>query len=80
MIKDSEDFGDVEVREIIPWGAPKKQTEIEEADGKGKLWTYNAPFWMVITLIILMTGVWSHFGYVIYNLYKINKEGSKETN
>ncbi len=74
-ITDSEEFGNVEWRERIPWGATRVPTEVEESGSKGKLWTYNAPLWMVITMIILMTGVWSHFGYVIYKMYKINKEG-----
>jgi len=76
MIIDSEDYGDVEKKEMIPWGLPKKLTEIEQSGSKGKLWTYNAPIWMVVTLVILLTGVWSHFGYVIYKMYRINKEGS----
>jgi len=78
MINDSEEFGNVEKREEIPWGVQIVSTELEKSGAKGKLWTYNAPLWMVITLIILMTGVWSHFGYVIYKMYKINKEGASK--
>ncbi len=76
-IVDSEDFGNVEKREDIPWGIFRRYTDSEESSSKGKLWTYYAPVWMVVTLIILMTGVWSHFGYVIYKMYKINKEGKE---
>lgn len=76
-IVDSEEFGNVEKIESIPWGVQRMPTEVEESGSKGKLWTYNAPLWMVITLIILMTGVWSHFGYVIYKMYRINKEGKE---
>ena len=79
-IIDSEVYGDVVKTEKIPWGIPKPIIQIEETNEKGKLWTYNAPLWMVITLSILLIGVWSHFGYVIYKMYKINKEGSEKTN
>jgi hypothetical protein len=79
-IKDSEVYGDVVKTEKIPWGKPKSINQIEETNEKGKLWTYNAPLWMVITLSILLIGVWSHFGYVIYKMYKINKEGSEKAN
>jgi len=79
-IIDSEVYGDVVKTEKIPWGKPKPIYQIEETNEKGKLWTYNAPLWMVITLSILLIGVWSHFGYVIYKMYKINKEGSEKAN
>ncbi len=79
-IKDSEVYGDVVKTEKIPWGIPKPLYQIEETNEKGKLWTYNAPLWMVITLSILLIGVWSHFGFVIYKMYKINKEGSEKVN
>lgn len=75
-IIDSEVYGDVVKAEKIPWGTPKPINQVEESNEKGKLWTYNAPLWMVITLSILLIGVWSHFGFVIYKMYKINKEGS----
>ncbi len=79
-IMESEVYGDVVKTERIPWGIPKPLYKIEETNEKGKLWTYNAPLWMVITLSILLIGVWSHFGFVIYKMYKINKEGSEKAN
>lgn len=79
-IIDSEVYGEVVKTENIPWGKPKPIYQIEETSEKGKLWTYNAPLWMVITLSILLIGVWSHFGFVIYKMYKINKEGSEKAN
>lgn len=79
-IIDSDVYGDVVKTEKIPWGKPKSINQIEETNEKGKLWTYNAPLWMVITLSILLIGVWSHFGYVIYKMYKINMEGSEKAN
>jgi len=37
------------------------------------LWHTNAPLWMIVTLIILLTGVWSHYFYVIFQLFKLNR-------
>ena len=74
-INDSEDFGNVLKTENIPWGIPKVIHQISETKREGELWTYNAPMWMVVTLVILLLGVWFHFGFVIYKMYKINKGG-----
>jgi len=41
------------------------------------LWSSGAPIWMITTLIILLTGVWSHYLYAIIQLIKIRKEGKK---
>ena len=77
-IKDSEDYGNVLKTENIPWGIPKVLHQISETKREGELWTYNAPMWMVVTLVILLLGVWFHFGFVIYKMYKINKVGSEK--
>lgn len=77
-IEDSDDFANVVKTKMIPWGIPKPTSHVKEEMAKGKLWTHNAPLWMVITLLILLIGVWSHFGYIIYKLFKINKEGSQK--
>lgn len=77
-IKDSEIYGNVVKIEKIPWGKPKLPQHLESTNAKGKLWTHNAPFWMVVTLVILMTGVWSHFGYVIYKIFRIKKIGAEQ--
>ena len=41
------------------------------------LWHTNAPLWMIITLIILLTGVWSHYFYVIFQINKLYRMGKK---
>lgn len=73
-IEESEKYGNVEVEEGIGWGIVK-QSIIADVEGR-RLWSPNAPTWMVITLIVLLGGVWSHFGYVIFKLYKIKKDGA----
>jgi hypothetical protein len=77
-IEDSDDFGNVIKIKTIPWGIPKAQGHIEQVHMKGELWTHDAPLWMVITLIILLVGVWSHFGYIVFKLYHINKDGKEK--
>lgn len=37
------------------------------------LWHTNAPLWMIVTLIILLTGVWSHYIYVIFQLIRMSR-------
>lgn len=41
------------------------------------LWSPNAPLWMVITFLVLMTGVWGHFIFIIYTLFRIRGSGEK---
>lgn len=74
---DSEIYGEVYKTETVPWGVKSSEINGGNATEKGKLWTYNAPIWMVVTLTVLLLGVWSHFGYVIYQMIKINKEGKE---
>lgn len=76
-IIDSEFYGNVYRSERVPWGMKTSYDNVNYSSEKGKLWTYNAPIWMVVTLTVLLLGVWSHFGYVIFQMYKINKEGKE---
>ncbi len=42
------------------------------------LWHTNAPLWMIITLVVLLTGVWGHYIYVIFSLFKLKGLSSKK--
>lgn len=68
-------FGTVEKREIIRWGIP---TEHKLPGGQRTLWTQIAPLWMVITLSILLLGVWGHYTFVIIQLIRIKRETRRE--
>ncbi len=68
-------FGTVEKREIVRWGIP---TEHKLPGGQRTLWTQIAPLWMVITLSILLLGVWGHYGFVVIQLIRIRKDSRKE--
>lgn len=68
-------FGTVEKREIVRWGIP---TEHKLPGGQRTLWTQIAPHWMIITLSILLLGVWGHYAFVVIQLIRIKKQSRKE--
>ncbi len=83
-IEDHSDYGNVE-RSItnFRWGTTqpiqddKSLMTIQITIPTRALWHTNAPLWMIITLIILLTGVWSHYIYVISQLSKLHRMGKK---
>lgn len=67
-------YGNVEKREVIGWG-----TMAEKASPVYRsLWSTLAPKWMVITLAVMLLGVWGHYSLVIINLFRIRKESLKK--
>ena len=65
-------YGNVEKREDAPWGIPS----YHEGPGDVRaLWTQVAPKWMIITLTILLVGVWGHYLYTIISIIRISKNG-----
>ena len=83
-IEDHDNYGNVE-RQIqdFRWGSTQPIEEdkslmtIQISIPTRALWHTNAPLWMIITLIILLTGVWSHYIYVVYQLVKLSKISKK---
>ncbi|KPK84955.1 MAG: hypothetical protein AMS27_08580 [Bacteroides sp. SM23_62_1] len=67
-------FGTVEKRENINWGIP---THHETPESYRALWTQIAPVWMIITLTIMLAGVWSHYLFVIIQLVRIRRMAKK---
>ncbi|MDB4584554.1 hypothetical protein N9164_15490, partial [Draconibacterium sp.] len=69
------EYGNVE--KIIPtnWAIPFHPSHIEGP--YRELWTPIAPLWMIITLIIMLSGVWGHYIYAIVSLLKIKKLARK---
>lgn len=67
-------YGSVEKREVIGWG-----TRAEKASRAYRsLWSTLAPKWMVITLAVMLLGVWGQYFFVIINLFRIRKESLKK--
>lgn len=69
-LEEHADFGNVEAMAVTDWGIPN--TTMRVSDHRA-LWTQIAPTWMIITLTILLAGVWGHYGYAVYQLIKIKK-------
>lgn len=75
FIPEHELYGNVEIRRNIKWGVPF-HAHLRESVGR-ELWTPIAPLWMIITLIILLLGVWGHYIYSFVQLVLIAKAGKK---
>lgn len=67
-IEDHEKFGNVAVSNTINWAKP---TNHESGQLPRGLWSPDAPLWMLITFIVLMVGVWFHYGWILLNLLRI---------
>lgn len=67
-------YGTVEKREDVMWGTEAAITP----PAYRSLWSTLAPKWMVISLAVMLLGVWGHYTYVIINLFRIRKEGLKK--
>ncbi|MHC1708483.1 MAG: hypothetical protein AB9842_13310 [Bacteroidales bacterium] len=73
-VEDHELYGNTEGQTTVKWGIP---TQLFVKSTYRALWSQIAPTWMVVTLIILLAGVWGHYAYAVYKLVKIKKEAQK---
>ncbi len=73
-LEDHDDFANVRKSESIVWGIVTSHHEIYHPRS---LWTQVAPIWMIITLSIMLLGVWGHYIFVIFEMIKL-KKGKKE--
>ena len=67
-------FGNVEKRETVKWGIP---TDYSIPKTHRALWTKTPPWWMIITLSILLTGVWGHYMFAVISLIRIKIDAKK---
>jgi hypothetical protein len=75
-IEEHDLFGFVQGKNTINWGIPKQYYKAEVPSRE--LWTPIAPMWMIITLIIMLLGVWAHYIYAVYELVMIKRLSKKE--
>ncbi len=68
------EFGNVEVKVVKNWGVPPSNAA---PVAHRALWTKTAPRWMIITLSILLIGVWGHYLFAIISLIGIKRESKK---
>jgi hypothetical protein len=73
-IEDNAKYASIEASQSYPWGVPSMHGP---TGSHRALWTEIAPMWMVITLTILLSGVWGHYIYVIIQLILIKRESKK---
>jgi hypothetical protein len=69
-IEDNDYYGSVEKKAEISWGTP---VSYEIQPHQRKLWTDEAPLWMIISVFIVLAGAWYHFFLSIYKLSRIKK-------
>ncbi len=74
-IEENDDYGTVVAKGKINWGRPI-QPDVEKKRGLGDT---DAPLWMVYTLIILLSAVWFHYFFVVYQIIMIKSEGKKQS-
>lgn len=72
-IIDNEIYGNIAYSKVCNW-AKKHAKFIPQ---HRKLWTSDPPLWMIITLFILIFGVWSHYMFIFYKMWKIHKAGKQ---
>jgi len=70
-VEENEIYGNVEVSGTINWGKPLPPVKTI----KRGLGDTDAPLWMVYTLIVLLSLVWFHYMYVIFNVFRIRNLG-----
>ncbi len=75
-IEEHDKFGFLQGQNTINWGVPKQyyQAEIPSRE----LWTPIAPMWMIITLLVMLAGVWAHYMYAVYELIMIKRLSKKD--
>ncbi len=74
-IEENDIFGNVTGTADNKWGLQKHLISPDRPSRE--LWTPIAPLWMIITLIIMLLGVWGHYVYAIVQLVMIKKSSKK---
>ena len=74
-IEENDLFGNVRGKSSITWGIPK-QYFLAERPAR-ELWTPVAPVWMIVTLIIMLAGVWGHYIYAVVQLLLIKRRSKQ---
>lgn len=75
-IEEHDVFGFVQGQNVINWGVHKQYYKAEVPSRE--LWTPIAPLWMIITLLIMLAGVWAHYMYAVYELVMIKRLSKKD--
>ncbi|MBG0860528.1 MAG: hypothetical protein IQL11_13590 [Bacteroidales bacterium] len=74
-IEENPTYGNIEKRVTERWGLPTSYTVPETHRA---LWTKTPPMWMIITLSILLSGVWGHYIFAIISLILIRTDAKRK--
>ncbi|MBK7213515.1 MAG: hypothetical protein IPH88_09535 [Bacteroidales bacterium] len=74
-IDEHEVYGFVQANASNSWGLHKHLISPDRPSRE--LWTPIAPLWMIITLIIMLAGVWGHYVYAVVQLVMIKKSSER---
>jgi hypothetical protein len=77
-IEENDTYGNVQGQSSISWGTPKQYYLAEKPTRQ--LWSPIAPVWMIVTLIIMLSGVWAHYIYAVVQLIRIKQLSKKKPN
>ena len=75
-IEENDNFGTVMGQSKVSWGIPK-QYYLAERPAR-ELWTPIAPVWMIITLIVMLAGVWGHYIFAVIQLIIIKRQSRQK--
>lgn len=75
-IEENDNFGNVLGKSTVSWGIPK-QYFLAERPAR-ELWTPIAPVWMIVTLIIMLAGVWGHYIFAVIQLIIIKRQSKQK--
>ena len=69
-IEDNDYYGSVVKKGDVQWGT---SVSFEVLPPPRRLWTDEAPLWMITSVFVILVGAWYHFFLSIYKLNKIRK-------
>ena len=75
-IEENDSYGNVTGKSTVSWGIPK-QYYLAERPAR-ELWTPIAPVWMIVTLIIMLAGVWGHYIFAVIQLVMIKRQSKQK--
>ena len=75
-IEENDNFGNVKGQSTVSWGIPK-QYFLAERPAR-ELWTPIAPVWMIVTLIVMLAGVWGHYIFAVIQLIIIKRQSKQK--
>jgi hypothetical protein len=75
-IEENDNYGNVKGQSTVSWGIPK-QYFLAERPAR-ELWTPIAPVWMIVTLIVMLAGVWGHYIFAVIQLVIIKRHSKQK--